>query len=158
VVFNGKVQEAIDRHILDLKSLNGMQRWYLGSREILPVQYGLDPRKVLDDELSSKWYMYADDINAALDHTNIGTNLANAENDEHFKTVDAVIETPSEMSAEAWTSYQELKKDEIKLEKVKKYLDTDLSNPGLHALTRKAAESVQEEIALYKQGLKQESI
>lgn len=153
VAFAGKIQEAIDRHLIHLKTLNGMQRWYLGSKEIIPVQYGIESRKVLDEELSSKWHLYADEVNSLLENTNIATKLASAENDKFFQQEETVIETTSEMDATVWDEYQALLKDEIKLEKIKKYADVDLSNPGIHVMTRKAAENLQEEIALYKKGI-----
>ncbi len=153
VAFAGKIQEAIDRHLISLKTLNGMQRWYLGSKEIMPVQYGIDPRKVLDEELSSKWYMYADEVNNLLEQTSNSTKLASAENDKFFQKEEEVIETVSEMDATVWDEYQALLKDEIKLEKIKKYADVDVNNPGVHVMTRKAAEALAPEIALYKKGI-----
>lgn len=152
VAFTGKIQEAIDRHIIQLRVLNGMQRWYLNSTEIMPVPYGVDARKVLDDELSAKWYMYSDEINSALEGTSVASNLANAQNDGHFVTPET-ISTTSEMDAEVWEEYQELKKDERKMEKVLKYLDVDITNAGLNVNMRNAAERMQPEIKLYKQGL-----
>lgn len=153
VAFSGKIQECLDRNLIQLRTLNGMQRWYLGSKEIIPVQYGIEPRTVLDEELSSKWYMYADEVNRQLEDTNISTKLAAPENDQYFKEEDTTIETMSEMDATVWDEYQALVKDEIKFEKVKKYAEVDLSNPGIHVATRKAAENLSEEIALYKKGL-----
>lgn len=153
VAFAGKIQEAIDRNLIHLKTLNGMQRWYIGQREIIPVQYGIEPRKVLDEELSSKWYMYADEVNALLENTNISTKLSAPENDKFFNQEEETIETMSEMDATVWDEYQQLVKDEIKFEKVKKYADTDLSNPGIHVATRKAAENLSSEIELYKKAL-----
>jgi len=153
VAFAGKIQEAIDRNLIALKTLNGMQRWYIQDREVMPVQYGIDARQALDDELSAKWYMYADDINAALENTNISTKLASADNDKFFQDTEPVIETTAEIDATVWDEYQLLLKDEIKLEKIRKYADVDINNPGVHTATRKAAENLASEIAIYKKGL-----
>ena len=155
VAFSGKIQEAIDRHIIQLKTLNGMQRWYLNNTEVIPVQYGVDARKVLDDHLSAKWYMYSDEINQSLDGTSVASNLANAQNDDHFNTPE-VIDTPSDMDAEVWEEYLKLKQDDIKFQKIVKYADVDITNPGVHQMTRTAAKGLQKEIALYKKGLELE--
>jgi hypothetical protein len=157
VAFTGKIQEAIDRNILVLKMVNGMQRWYLNNAEIIPVQYGIDSRKVLDDHLSAKWYMYSDEINQTLDNTSVASNLSQPENDEHFENPD-MIETISEVDNELWSAYQALKADTFKLERVMKYADMDLNNPGIHTNSRKAAEALSEEIALYKKGLELEKL
>lgn len=157
VAFTGKIQEAIDRYIIQLKTVNGMQRWYLNNVEIIPVQYGIDARKILDDHLSAKWYMYSDEINQTLDKTSIASNLSQPENDEHFDKAE-MIETISEVDSELWLAYQALKADFTKIERVKKYADMDLSNPGINTNSRKAAEALSEEIALYKKGIELEKL
>lgn len=152
VAFSGKIQEAIDHYIIQLKTVNGMQRWYLGKNEIIPVQYGIDPRKILDDHLSAKWYMYSDEINQLLEGTTISGNLAKPENDEHFEATD-MIETVSEVDNELWEAYLVLKADERTMEKVMKYADVDITNPGLNPLARKAAIGMKDKIELYKKGI-----
>lgn len=149
VQFSGKIQEAIDRHIITLSSVNGMQRWYLGSKEIIPVQYGIDARTILDDHLSAKWYMYSDEINNLLEGTTVASNLAQAENDDHFSGAEP-IETMSEVDAVLWNEYLDLKKDKFKFEKIEKYADVDINNAGIHPNKRKVAVELAEEIALYK--------
>jgi len=158
VAFNGKIQEAIDLHIIQLRTVNGMQRWYLNGSEIIPVQYGIDARKVLDDHLSAKWYMYSDEINAALTNTSIASNLASPENDAAFENPPIAETQSAQLDAELWDAYQTLKKDERKMEKVLKYMDVDITNPGLNTNVRLAAERAQEEIALYKKGLELEKL
>jgi len=150
VAFAGKIQEAIDRHIIQLRTVNGMQRWYLNNNEIIPVQYGIDARKILDDHLSAKWYMYSDEINQTLEGTSIATNLAHAENDEHFEEA-PVVETMSEVDPDVLHEYKKLKENEYKFEKVKKYAEMDLNDPKLHVLSKKAAEGLMDEINLYRQ-------
>jgi hypothetical protein len=150
VAFAGKIQEAIDRFIIQLKTVNGMQRWYLNNKEIIPVQYGIDARKVLDDHLSAKWYMYSDEIGQSLEGTSIATNLANAENDESFETP-PIVETMSEVTGEVWNEYKKLQENEYKFEKIKKYAEQDLNSPNLHPNAKKAAEGLKDEIALYRQ-------
>lgn len=157
VAFVGKIQEAIDRNIIQLKTLNGMQRWYMGSNEIVPVQYGIDARKILDDHLSAKWYMYSDEINQLLDGTSIATNLSKPENDEHFEDAD-MIETISEIDSTVWNEYLVLKADDLKFQKIKKYAEVDLNNPATYTNTKKAVENHAEEIALYRKGLELEKI
>lgn len=150
VAFAGKIQEAIDGHIIQLRTVNGMQRWYLNGSEIIPVQYGIDARKVLDDHLSAKWYMYSDEITNSLTNVSVSSNLNSAQNDAAFTETEVA---PVVIDAELWSAYQELKKDERKMEKVMKYLDVDITNPGLNVNARAAAKRMQEEIALYKKGL-----
>lgn len=153
VAFSGKIQEAIDRNIIQLKNLNGMQRWYLGGKEVIPVQYGIDARQILDDELSSNWPKYYVDLDNLLNGSTISTRLASADNDAAFAKDETVISTLSEMDAIVWDEYLALQKDEFKFEKIKKYADVDLSNPGIHVMTRKAAEGLASEIEIYKKGL-----
>lgn len=152
VEFSGKIQEAIDRNIIQLNTVNGMQRWYLKGKEIIPVQYGIEARKVLDEHLSAKWYMYSDEIRDSLEGTSIATNLASADNDEHFSQADN-IETLSECDAEVWESYMNLKKDQFKFERIAKYADVDVNNAGIHPNKRKVAIDLAAEIAIYKQAI-----
>ena len=157
VAFTGKIQEAIDRNIIQLKNLNGMQRWYMGQNEIIPVQHGVDARKVLDDHLSAKWFLYSDDINQLLEGVSVSNNLNKPENDEHFGKTEK-ISGVAEVDNELWEAYLALKEDTFKMDRVKKYADLDLTNPGLNTNTRKAAENIKDEIALYKKGLELEKV
>lgn len=157
VAFTGKIQEAIDRNLIQLKTLNGMQRWYLKSNEIVPVQYGIDARKVLDDHLSEKWYMYSDEINRLLEGTSIANNLANPENDVHFEETGA-IETASEAGDELWQAYMALRKDAIRLKKVEFWAKLDIKDPKMHPNQRKALVDNAEEIEMYRKGLELEKL
>jgi len=152
VAFSGKIQEAIDAHILDLRTLNGMQRWYLGGKEVIPVQYGIDARKVLEEHISEKWYMYSDELNNLLEGITVSTNLSKPENDLSFEETGAV-ETLAEVDNELWKAYVELKKDYGKFEKIKKWAEQDENDPKTHVLTKKAMENNAEEIALYRKVL-----
>lgn len=84
ILFTGKIQEAIDQNILILKSVNGMQRWYLKGEEILPIQYGQDPLNELKSHMAAKWYLYEQSINNELNNVNVKTLLENPINDAAF--------------------------------------------------------------------------
>lgn len=155
VAFSGKIQECIDRHLIDLRTVNGMQRWYLKNSEIIPVQYGIDPRKILDDHLSAKWYMYSDEITQLLTGTDIASNLASADNDEHFEQSE-LIETVSEVDPETWKAYCDMKKDDVMYQKIAKYADIDPETPGVHPNQKTAILKYAKEIELYKKGLELE--
>lgn len=152
VAFTGKIQEAIDRNILQLKTVNGMQRWYLGQSEILPVQYGIEARKVLEDHLSAKWYMYADDLNALLTNTTVRSNLFNPVNDTSFEPAN-LIDVVAMTDDEVLKKFKELKKDYGRLQRIKKYSETDVNTPGLHANIIKAMHDLAPEIELYRKAV-----
>ncbi|AIM37379.1 hypothetical protein KO02_12265 [Sphingobacterium sp. ML3W] len=50
--FEGFIQDAIDKGILERKTINGLERWYLVGEEILPIQYGADAQKALSDYIA----------------------------------------------------------------------------------------------------------
>lgn len=156
VVFSGKIQEAIDRNILQLRTLNGMQRWYLSGKEVIPVQYGIDARTLLEEHLAAKWYMYSDDINNALEGTTIASNLQKPENDEHFE-VNEPIQSLSEADPELWSAYVELRKDTLKLQRIKNWAAMDENDPNLHRNTKKAMIENADEIAMYRKVLEAET-
>lgn len=85
VIFSGKIQEAIDAKVLELKSVNGMQRWYLKGEEILPMAYGQDPLVELKNHMAEKWYLYSDKINEGLAGVDLASKLNNPENDAAFE-------------------------------------------------------------------------
>ncbi|WP_418360166.1 hypothetical protein [Sphingobacterium detergens] len=50
--FDGFIQDAIDKGILEKKSINGLERWYLSGEELLPIQYGVDAHQSLSDHIA----------------------------------------------------------------------------------------------------------
>ncbi len=53
-MFEGLVQDAVDKKVLELKSLNSLERWYLNGEELLPISYGQDARKELSDFVATR--------------------------------------------------------------------------------------------------------
>lgn len=85
VLFSGKIQEAIDAKVIVLKTLNGMQRWYLGNEEVLPIAYGQNALIELKNHMAEKWYLYSDKINEGLAGVDLASKLNNPQNDAAFE-------------------------------------------------------------------------
>lgn len=133
VLFNGKIQEAIDGDVLKLKSMNGMQRWYLGNKEILPITYGQEPLNELKNHMAEKWYLYEAEIRDALAGIDIATKLNNSVNDAAFeKEPKPVIERiKAELSPEEVALLSKYKKEDwfqAKMEKIHAYDKSDPSS------------------------------
>lgn len=154
VIFSGKIQEAIDLKVLHVVDKNGMRRWYLNDEEILPIQYGDDPLNALKNHLSSEWYKYADEVNRGLEGRTVASNLNNPANDEFFEEAPKVSQK-AEMNVSFIEALNELKKDEIKFEKIKKLAEADIEDPSLHWATRKSYNENKELIDAYKASLEQ---
>lgn len=132
-IFSGQVQEALDRKILDLKTFNGMARWYLGKDEILPISYGQDPLQVLKQEMSTKWYLYSERIEEGLRGVEIASNLQNPANDATFEHLMPVnIEQKAELTNEQLTLLKEMEADVAYAEKIKGLAALDPADPSLH--------------------------
>lgn len=135
VLFNGKIQEAIDGDVLKLKSMNGMQRWYLGNKEILPITFGQEPLNELKNHMAEKWYLYEAEIRDALLGIDISTKLNNAVNDPAFDKEPKVAteRIRAELSDEEISLLAKFKKEdwfEGKMQKIHAY---DKSDPeGMH--------------------------
>jgi hypothetical protein len=133
LVFSGEIQDAIDKGVLTLGSLNGMNRWYLSGKEILPISYGQDALAVLKDELSTKWYLYAKDIEAGLAKTEIASNLQNPAQDEVFEKHEVYkVEQRAELTPEQLVILKEMEADTAYMEKIKALAALDPTDPALH--------------------------
>jgi len=169
IVFSGKVQQCIDKGILVLKNLNGMQRWYLLKNEILPIQFGQDPTAEIKNHLAEKWYLYADQVNEALQGIDLKSKLDNAQNDEAFESdrIEKPVDTsqikqvikndlnpPKPMNMElAILIMEKIRKKEGLEGKVAKWAAIeDLTDPNIHPATKQALERTEnkEYIAAYK--------
>lgn len=138
-IFDGKIQELLDRKILDLRTFNGMSRWYLGESEILPISYGQDAIEVLRAELSVRYYLYAERIEDALKSVEIASNLQNPANDEAFEPLMPVnIEQKAELSSEQLALLKEMEADTEYMNKIKELAALDPSDPALHHMKLKA--------------------
>lgn len=150
-VFSGQVQDALDKDILKLETLNGMQRWYLSGKEILPVSYGQDAMAVLKDELSTKWYLYSDKIEIALKSTETASNLQNPANDEVFaEHMPHIVEQKAELSPEQLAILKEMEVDVAYMEKIKGLAALDPTDPSLHHAKLKSYNANIEAINAYK--------
>lgn len=161
VVFSGKIQEAIDQNILVLKSVNGMQRWYMKGAEILPIQYGQDPAVELKKFMAEKWYLYADPINDELQGLSIKSRLDNPINDAAFNEAkQSGVNIKAELTPQQLELLKEIKeKDwlEAKMEKIAQY---DLTDPKLHPGKRQSYEANKEYFEAWKaaKNLEKESV
>ena len=159
--FSGQVQEALDRKILRLETFNGMSRWYLGTREILPISYGQDALEVLKQEMSTKWYLYSEEIESGLKATEIAYNLSNPANDEAFEKFEpVVIEQKAELSAEQLALLKEMEADTEYMNKIKELAALDPSDPALHHMKLKAYNNNIDAILAYKKAslMQQETV
>lgn len=155
VIFSGKIQEAVDRNILNIQTKNGMRRWYLTNEEILPLSFGTNDRAELDNFLSSNWHLFADGIQNALDKKTVSSSLASPEMDRFFESEKPVlVENASQRSNSLMEQFEELKKDDEKFQKIKKYAAMNREDPSLHHKTRDAYDANIEAINLYKEASK----
>jgi hypothetical protein len=140
VIFTGKIQEAIDQNILILKSINGMQRWFLKEEEILPIQYGQEPSTELKQFMAEKWYLFADKINNALNGVTISSNLNNPINDEAFENEAKAsgVQIKAEMTPEMHILLKEIKEKDWLQAKIEKLASYDVNDPTLHFASRKS--------------------
>lgn len=159
IVFSGKVQDAIDKNIITLQTLNGMVRWYMGGKEVIPVAYGQDPVTVLKEEMSSKWYLYSDEIDKAINGITIATNLAAVENDEAFADSKVhEIETKSELTTEQLAVLKKMKEDYLYDQKIKKLAGINPDDPGVHFMTLKSYNENKEAVEAYKASIAKEPV
>jgi hypothetical protein len=128
IIFSGKIQEAIDGKVFVLKSLNGMQRWYMGAEELLPITYGQDPLNELKNMMAEKWYLYADKVNDALAKNDISAKLNNPVNDAVFKA-EPELKIKAELTDKELKFLAEIKKNDWLEEKMKKIHAYDKSEP-----------------------------
>lgn len=129
VIFTGKIQEAIDLKVLVLKSLNGMQRWYLGAEEVLPIAFGQNPLIELKNHMAEKWYLYADKINDAMAGIDIAAKLNNPINDLAFDDEPKVPQQRirAELTPEELELLKEIKEKDWLEAKMQKIANYDLS-------------------------------
>ena len=131
VLFSGKIQEAIDNKVITLQSLNGMQRWYLGKEEILPIAYRQNALIELKNHMAEKWYLYADKVNEGLAGVDLAAKLNNPLNDKAFEEVKLPVTAKirAELTPEEHEVLKEIKsKDwlEAKMYKIDAYDKSDL--------------------------------
>lgn len=158
IIFSGKVQQAIDMDVLTIRNINGMKRWFLLNDEILPLQHGVDEVKALKELLSTQWYIYADQFEAAVQGRDIQANLANPANDLAFEQHESfkAPESKSELNATTIQKLKEIEADPYLKEKVEKYMNVDVEDPSVHAKTKEAYHKHKEYIDAYiesKKGL-----
>lgn len=134
IVFSGKVQEAIDRKVLHTQTVNGMTRWYLKDKEILPLAYGQDALTELKKHLADKWYLYSDDIERELSGVSVKTALESPQNDAAFEKLPKVptLEMPASMTPEQVELLKKIRAATWLEEKMQKIDTYDLSDPDLH--------------------------
>lgn len=131
VLFNGKIQEAIDGNVLTLKSMNGMQRWYLNNKEILPITFGQDALNELKNHMAEKWYLYETEIRDALAGMDISSKLNNPVNDAAFakEPVTVTGRIKSELSPEEIDLLSKYEKEDWFQNKMQKIDAYDKSDP-----------------------------
>jgi hypothetical protein len=152
--FSGQVQDALDKDILKLETLNGMQRWYLSGKEILPVSYGQDAMAVLKEELSTKYYLYAERLDNALADVETASNLQNPANDEVFADkMPYKVEQKAELTPEQLAIMKEMEADTAYLEKIRGLAALDPNDPALHHMKKKSYNDNIEAILAYKKAL-----
>lgn len=153
-IFSGMIQDAIDKGILATQSLNGMLRWYLNGKEILPVPFSADPILTLKEEMSTKWHLYAKDLQNALSGVNIASNLDKPELDEFFEEKQVVEhEYRGDITPELQEVLKKMKEEQWYDDKIKKLSLVDIDDPKLHVGTRKSYETNKEAVELYKKSL-----
>jgi len=126
IVFGGKIQDAIDKGIIVLQNLNGMQRWYINGKELVPVAFGTDPVTVLKDEVSANYHLYAEELDKALSGMNVSAALNNPEMDKYFEEepVPNVL-TSFELTDEQKGFLRKMQEEDWFNVKIKKYAELD---------------------------------
>jgi hypothetical protein len=160
VLFSGKIQEAIDAKVIQLMSLNGMQRWYLGSEEILPIAYGQNALTELKNHMAEKWYLYADKINDALQGVDLASKLNNPLNDAAFETVKlpTTAKIRAELTPEEVEVLKEIKAKDWLLEKMHKIDGYDKSNlDKMHPAQRESYLANKDKYEIWKRAQELES-
>jgi len=152
IIFSGKIQEAIDGKVLVLKSLNGMQRWYLKNEEILPIGFGQNALIELKNHMAEKWFLYADKINEALKGIDLLAKLNNPINDEAFEETAIPVKGKirAELTPEEIEVLKQIKAKEWLEAKMHKIDGYDLNSPKLMASQRKSYEDNKEIYAVWK--------
>lgn len=156
IIFSGKIQEAIDTQVLQVKMINGMKRWYLLETEILPLQHGMDDIAALKEFLSAQWYLYSDSIQNAIDQVSISSSLNNPANDAAFAEQEdhVVPQSTSEMSASLQAILKEIEEKPYLKEKVIRLSTVDLEDPSLHVATRKSYDANRHYVEAYLESQK----
>lgn len=153
IIFSGKIQEAIDRNILNIKKPNGMARWYLNEEEILPLQYGVDERAELMNYMALNWHLHADKLQAALDNKTIETNLNNPENDKFFDEPVPEVNMPAQIGASMTDLMKQLNEDEKLREKIIRFSKLDPEDPSVHHMIRRQIKDAMPLIEAYRKSL-----
>lgn len=158
-IFAGMVQDAVDKGILKTQSLNGMIRWYLNGKEILPVTFGMDPMNTLKDELSAKWYLYSKEIQDSLNGVNVSANLQSPELDEFFAEEQShKIEQRAEITVEQRAYLKQMEQDAAFDAKIKKLSLVDPNDASTHHAVLSSYNKHKEAVEAYKTSLVQEEI
>lgn len=130
IMFNGKIQEAIDKNVLQLRTLNGMQRWYLGDQEVLPISHGQIPADEIRRYLAENWFKYDKQIADALNNINIASLLSRPENDSAFESLQTQEKTKAELTQEEIDQLSEWRKDDKWEAKMRVIDEYDKSDPA----------------------------
>jgi len=154
-VFSGLIQDAVDKGILKTESINGMSRWYLNGKEILPIPYSMDPMLALKEEMSTKWHLYSAEIQNSLLGLTVTSNLAKPEMDEYFEKQVVEHEYPADVSPELKAVLKQMKEDQVYEDKIKKLAQIDPNDQTVHHQIRKSYEANKEAVELYKSSLNQ---
>ncbi len=154
ISFSGMIQDAIDKEVLHTENLNGMVRWYLNGKEILPVTFGMDPVLALKNEMADKWHLYAKDVQDAINGVDIKSKLNKPENDEAFVAAEPhEISYKAELSPEQRAVLAKMKEENWYDEKIKKLAAIDPNDTSVHHAIRTSYEKNKEAVELYKASL-----
>lgn len=158
-VFSGMIQDAIDKEVLVTQSINGMVRWYLNGKEILPVTYGMDPLVALKSEMADKWHLYAKDVQEAIAGVDIKSKLNLPEKDEVFAdSMPHEIQYKAELTDEQRRILAKMKEEAWYEEKIKKLAAIDPNDENVHHATRKSYEANKEAVEAYKAAIAKEPV
>jgi hypothetical protein len=152
IQFEGVLQDAVDRGVLELRSLNGVKRWYLSGREILIVNDGKDHRQSLDEFIAENMEQYWPDILRGLEGVTTETQINMPDNAEFFKDFDAgsnsvkPVELGPEYKKEMREGSREFKED-MEMERL---LKVDPADPTVHKQTILKRERLAKELEEYQ--------
>lgn len=83
IIFNGLIQDALDKNKITLQSSNGYKRWYFGTEEMCIVPQGGNELQALKQAIS-KNMDYLPQIKAAIEGNSIENELDKPENQAFF--------------------------------------------------------------------------
>lgn len=157
VLFNGKIQDAIDNGVLNINTESGLRRWFFQNEELTIIPSSSDSVKIVRDYVAERIHDLYPKIVYALENKSSNQVLNDKSTDVYFDEFDITKRDtpPSPAGSEVVNATKAALEEQQRLDKLNKYTDIHDLPPAeyesIHAGTRKAVEARKEEILKHRE-------